>query len=88
MKSANFSRCALGICVASAVIAGCGAPPLSLSKGQDDTQLPIGAPGSMPQTRAIATHVERGKSWMLAKAKSEDLLLWAISGVRVFLSIG
>lgn len=28
----------------------------------------------MPQTPALATHAQRGKSWMLPEAKSEDLL--------------
>jgi hypothetical protein len=37
-------------------------------------QPPIGAPGAMPQGHAIATHAERGKSWMLPEAKTEDLL--------------
>ncbi len=34
----------------------------------------IGAPGPMPQSRTIATYAERGRSWMLPEAKSEDLL--------------
>src|ERR1700728_389190 len=38
------------------------------------SQPPIGAPGAMPQASAIATHADRGKSWMLPEAKSEDLL--------------
>jgi hypothetical protein len=42
-------------CVAAAVpLAGCGG-----------SQPPIGAPGAMAQTSAIATHAERGKSWMV-----------------------
>src|ERR1700677_4622126 len=49
--------------VATAMLAGCGG-----------SQPPIGAPGAAPQTAAIASHVERGKSWMLPEAKSEDLL--------------
>jgi hypothetical protein len=39
MKSLDFSRYALGICVASAMLAGCGG-----------SQPPTGAPGAMPQS--------------------------------------
>jgi hypothetical protein len=53
---------ALG-CVAAALLAGCGG-----------SQPPIGATGAMPQTSAIAMRADRGKSWMLPEAKSEDLL--------------
>jgi hypothetical protein len=49
--------------MAAAMLAGCGG-----------SQPPIGAPGAMPQTFAIATHAERGTSWMLPEAKSDDLL--------------
>jgi hypothetical protein len=45
------------------MLAGCGG-----------SQPPIGAPDAMPQTFANATHAERGTSWMLPEAKSEDLL--------------
>jgi len=40
------------------------------------SQPPIGAPGAMPQSRGIATHVERGGSWMLPEPsrKSGDLI--------------
>jgi hypothetical protein len=50
MKSADFGSCA-GICVAAALLARCGG-----------SQPPIGAPGAMPQTSAIAVHAERGGS--------------------------
>src|SRR5579863_6735838 len=59
MKSLGLGRYALSSCVAAALLAGCGALPLSLSKGQDDTQPPIGAPGAMPQTAARATSTNR-----------------------------
>ena len=62
MKSLDFSRYAQS-CAAVAMLAGCGG-----------SQPPIGAPGAMPQTSAIATHADRGKSWMLPEAKSEDLV--------------
>ena len=63
MKSLNPSRYALTSCVAIALLAGCGG-----------SQPPIGAPGATLQSRTIATHADRGKSWMLPEAKSEDLL--------------
>ena len=45
------------------LLAGCGG-----------SQPPIGVPGALPQTSAIATHTDRGKSWMAPEAKSRDLL--------------
>ena len=53
MKSLDFGRYVLGGFAAAAMLTGCGGP-----------QPPIGAPGTMPQSRAIATHSERGGSWM------------------------
>lgn len=35
---------------------------------------PMGAPRAIAQTSALATHAERGTSWMLPEAKSGDLL--------------
>jgi hypothetical protein len=63
MKSLDFSGYVLGICAAAAMLAGCGG-----------SQPPIGAPGAMAQTAAIVTHLDRGKSWMLPEAPSDDLL--------------
>jgi hypothetical protein len=63
MKSLGLRRYALAIGVAAAMLTGCG-----------ESQPPIGAPGVMPQSRAIATHAAYGKSWMLPEAKSKDLL--------------
>jgi hypothetical protein len=63
VKSLDFRRYALSSCVAAAMLVGCGG-----------SQPPIGAPGAMPQTSAIATHVDRGKSWMLPEAAQDDLL--------------
>ena len=74
MRSLDFGRYALTSCVATAMLAGCGG-----------SQPPIDAPGAMPQTSAIATHAERGKSWILPEAKSEDLL-YASSG-RTIVSV-
>jgi hypothetical protein len=53
MKSLDFGRYALSVGAAAAWLAGCG-----------ESQ-PIGAPGAIPQSRAIATRPERGGSWML-----------------------
>jgi hypothetical protein len=63
MRVPVFSRHVLGICVTAAMLAACGGP-----------QPPISAPGAMPQSSAIATHAERGKSWILPSAKKNDLL--------------
>lgn len=62
------TRYASSIVAAVASLAACGGLP------------PIGAPGAMPQSRAIATLAERGGSWMLPEAKSDDLLYVSASG--------
>jgi hypothetical protein len=62
MKNLEFGRYALSY-VAAATLAACGG-----------SQPPIGAPGATPQTSALATHAERGTSWMLPEAASQDLL--------------
>ena len=72
MRRAGCGRYTLGLIVAAAVLAGCGG-----------SQPPIGAPGAMPQTSAIAAHADRGKSWMLPEAKAENLLYVADYGVGV-----
>ena len=59
--------CALSACTAVAMLAGCGG-----------SQPPTGAPGSMPQTSAIATHADRGKSWMLPGSSSGSDLLYVV----------
>jgi hypothetical protein len=59
VKLSDFGRCALTSWAAFAMLAGCGVLP---------------APGAAPQTSAIVTHADRGKSWMLPEAASEDLL--------------
>jgi len=74
MTISGFSRNMLCSCVTAVMLAGCGVLPLSLSKGQDDMQPPIGASGATTQTSAIATHAERGTSWMAPDAKNQDLL--------------
>ena len=73
MTSREPSHFVLGVCVAAAMLAGCGG-----------SQPPIGVPGAMPQTSAT-THADRGKSWMLPEARNEELLYIAVSysGVSV-----
>lgn len=63
MKSLGLGRCALTVGAAAALLAGCGG-----------SQTQIGAPGPMPQSRAIVPHAERGGSWMLPDAKKGRLL--------------
>jgi hypothetical protein len=53
----------LNIIVGIALLAGCSG-----------SQPPIGAPGAMPLSRAIAKHAAHGKSWMLPEASSDDLV--------------
>ena len=52
MMISGFSRCALSISVAAAMLAGCGG-----------SQPPIGVPGATMQT-SMAIHADRGRSWM------------------------
>jgi hypothetical protein len=51
MKSLSLDRCALSGGVAIVLLAGCGALPLNLSKGQDDMQPAVTAPGEPPSLR-------------------------------------
>ena len=71
MRIKNLNRCAPSICalsvsIAAAMLADCGGP-----------QSPIDAPGVMPQSYAIGTHVERSGSWMMPeKADGKSILLY------------
>lgn len=72
MNTSILVRCFLSVSIAAALLAGCGSPP-------------IGAPGAMLQTSAIATHAERDGSWMLPEAKGEDLLyVTTLYSVKVY----
>ena len=62
MKSLGFSRYALTIGAASALLAACGG-----------SQPPIGAPGAMPQSGAIVAHSKRSGPWA-QKAAMGDLV--------------
>lgn len=73
MRTLTIGCAALSALLAAAMLGGCGVLPLSPSKGQDDVQPPVGAPGAMPQSPTIATHAEHGRSWMLPEAKSDNL---------------
>ena len=57
MKSSDFGRFVIGGFAVAAMLAGCGG-----------SQPPIGAPGAVPQARAVASYVERGGSWMFPNA--------------------
>jgi hypothetical protein len=63
MRFACFGSYALSASLATAMLAACGG-----------SQPPIGTPGAVLQPSAIATHADRGTSWMLPEAKSEDLI--------------
>lgn len=67
MRSFDFGRYMLGGFAFTAMLAGCGG-----------SQPPIGAPGAMPQTRAIATHAERAR--LSDAGGSNDALLYANDG--------
>lgn len=63
MNSLGLGGYALSGGVAVVLLGGCGGSPP-----------PISAPGTtMPQTSAIAGHVDRGTSWMAPQAKNDDL---------------
>jgi hypothetical protein len=58
MRPSTLRRYAV-IAVAVAFLQGCSG-----------SQPPIGAPGAMPQSRAVGTQADRSRSWTLPKAKS------------------
>ena len=77
MRISDFSRDALSICVAAAMLAGCGG-----------SQPPIGAPGAMPQSRfsnsfdaAIKTSITKRASRM--KAQTPD---YVVSGSLLYVA--
>jgi hypothetical protein len=55
MQDPAFTRYGLGMCAMAALLAGCGGSQ---------------PPGAMPQTSAVATHPERGTSWMLQTSRA------------------
>jgi hypothetical protein len=63
MRSLNLERYALCSGMAAAILTGCGG-----------SQPPIGAPGAMPQSRAVSAQAKRAGSWMAPGAASQDLL--------------
>ena len=62
MRRVAVSSFAMSVAAAVSLVACGGSQP------------PIGVPGAMPQSRAIATHAGRGGSWMLPEAKSGNLI--------------
>jgi hypothetical protein len=64
----HLARAALTI-TAVALLAACGG-----------SQPPVGAPGAMGQTTAIASSADPGKSWMLPEARTTDELLYVSDG--------
>jgi hypothetical protein len=74
MNTSTLARYSLTISAATAMLAGCGG-----------SQPPIGAGGPMPQSPALATRADRGGSWMLPEAASEDLLYVSnLQNVKVY----
>jgi hypothetical protein len=59
----TLARYALSVGATAALLVGCGPLPLSSSKGQDDMQLPIGAPGAVPQGTRIANRLVPAPSY-------------------------
>ena len=71
MRSLDFSRYALMVYVTAAMLAGCGG-----------SQPPTGA---MPQTPAMVAHADGGRSRMLPKVVTEDLLyVSTLVGTKVY----
>jgi hypothetical protein len=71
MKSLDFGRSTLSSCVGAAMLAACGG-----------SQAPIGTPGAMPQSSAIAARADRGRSWMAPNAKKKHLLYISDEGTN------
>lgn len=63
MQKPSLRGYAVASSFTAVLLAGCGG-----------SQPPIGAPGAMPQSRAIAQHAANIKSWMLPEAGAEDLI--------------
>jgi hypothetical protein len=73
METFAFDRYALSLGVAAALLAGCGAPQLS-----------IGALGSSPQSYPTTVQPRQTRAWMLPAAKRENLLYATNSAIDVF----
>ena len=72
MKISYFVRDVLGGLSAAAFLTACGG-----------SQPPIGAPGAMPQSRAIATQAQRGGSWIVREGVRHNLL-YVSNGASVY----
>lgn len=71
MARQRLSSTTAALCVAAAMLAGCGG-----------SQPSIGTPGAMQQSQAIATRASRGGSWMAVGLEQRDLL-YVVSNGRV-----
>ena len=63
MKSRELSHFALSATLVAALLAGCGT-----------SQQPIGAPGVMPQSSAVTTRADHGRSWMAVRHTATPIL--------------
>ncbi|HEY6325590.1 MAG TPA: choice-of-anchor tandem repeat GloVer-containing protein [Candidatus Cybelea sp.] len=69
----TYARYTLGIGAAVALLAGCGALPLSLSKGQDAAQPPISAPGAIQQGVRVAQSLPSASTYrVLYRFRGKD----------------
>jgi hypothetical protein len=71
--STSAGRCRVTIAIVAALVAACG-----------KSEPPLSTPAVPAQARAIVTQADRGGSWMLAKASSDDLLYVSTDGPKVF----
>jgi len=79
--TAESLRYALGVSAAAALLAGCGALPLSSSKGPAVAQLPVNA---VPETKTLPVPANHGTSWMEAGAAKHDLLYVTDGAANVY----
>lgn len=80
MKRISLSCCVLS--VAAALLAACSVLPLSLSKGQDDTQLPIATrEGNAASAQRAATNCSNG--WLSDAARNGQPLVYISDSDRI-----
>jgi hypothetical protein len=75
MTNLALSRFELRAILAAALLAGCGG-----------SQPPIGAPGALPQTSAIATHDNRAGLWMPPSPTARHSADYAASGPLLYVT--
>jgi hypothetical protein len=74
MRSRELNRFALNVCVASALLAGCGG-----------SQASIGAPGAMPQSAIMGAQPPCGDSWILPEATRAQRLIYVANNGSVLI---